>query len=151
MIALLAGLFFWMALVLLDVVSIGGSIMGVGQELTVGDGDRAAFFTGVLATVVATPCTAPFMGTAIGYALGQPAAVALAVFTSLGLGLAFPYVLVTFVPGHCVPSAASRRVDGDVEAAPRLSACSRPSCGSSGWRASRPGRKRSAPSSWGSC
>jgi thiol:disulfide interchange protein DsbD len=97
-IAALAGLFFWMALVLLDVVTIGGSIMGVGHHLTVGDGDRAAFFTGVLATVVATPCTAPFMGTAIGYALSQPALVALTVFTSLGLGLAFPYVLVTFVP-----------------------------------------------------
>src|SRR5262249_13119123 len=53
---------------------------------------------GVLATVVATPCTAPFMGTAIGYALGQPAIVALAIFTSLGIGLAFPYVLITFVP-----------------------------------------------------
>jgi thiol:disulfide interchange protein DsbD len=97
-IALLAGLFFWMALVLLDVVTVGGSIMGVGQHLTTGDGDRAAFFTGVLATVVATPCTAPFMGTALGFALGQPAPVALAVFTSLGLGLAFPYVLFTFVP-----------------------------------------------------
>ena len=98
-IAALAGLFFWMALVLLDVVSIGGSIMGFGQHLTVAEGDRGAFFTGILATVVATPCTAPFMGTAIGYALAQPAATALAVFTSLGLGLAFPYVLVTFVPG----------------------------------------------------
>jgi thiol:disulfide interchange protein DsbD len=97
-IAALAALFFWMALVLLDIVSIGGSIMGVGHHLTVGDGDRSAFFTGVLATVVATPCTAPFMGTAIGYALAQPALVALAVFTTLGLGLAFPYVLVTFVP-----------------------------------------------------
>ncbi len=97
-IAALAGLFFWMALVLLDVATVGGSLMGVGQHLTVGDGDRAAFFTGVLATVVATPCTAPFMGTAIGYALAQPATTALAVFSSLGLGLAFPYVLVTFVP-----------------------------------------------------
>jgi len=97
-IAVLAGLFFWMALVLLDVVTVGGSIMGVGQHLTTGDGDRAAFFTGVLATVVATPCTAPFMGTALGFALGQPAPIALAVFTSLGLGLAFPYVLFTYVP-----------------------------------------------------
>ncbi len=97
-IAALAGLFFWMALVLLDVSQIGGSIMGVGQHLTTGDDDRAAFFTGVLATVVATPCTAPFMGTAIGYALGQPAPMALAVFTSLGLGLAFPYVAVTWIP-----------------------------------------------------
>ncbi|MEB2286360.1 MAG: thioredoxin family protein [Myxococcales bacterium] len=97
-VAVLAILFFWMALVLLDVATIGGAIMGVGQHLTTGDGDRAAFFTGVLATVVATPCTAPFMGTAIGYALGQPAAAALAVFTCLGLGLAFPYVLVTWIP-----------------------------------------------------
>jgi len=98
MIAALAGLFFWMALVLLDVSPVGGSIMGVGQHLTSGDGDRAAFFTGVLATVVATPCTAPFMGTAIGYALGQSAATALAVFTCLGLGLALPYVVITLVP-----------------------------------------------------
>ena len=97
-IAALAGLFFWMALVLLDVATIGASIMGVGQHLTTGDGDRAAFFTGVLATVVATPCTAPFMGTAIGYALAQPAVTALAVFTSLGLGLAFPYVAIAFIP-----------------------------------------------------
>ncbi len=97
-IAVLAGLFFWMALVLLDLVTVGSAIMGVGQHLTTGDGHRAAFFTGVLATVVATPCTAPFMGTAIGYALAQPAAVALAVFTSLGLGLAAPYVAITFVP-----------------------------------------------------
>ena len=97
-VALLAALFFWMALTLLGVSSIGASIMGVGNSLTVGDGDRSAFFTGILATVVATPCTAPFMAPAIGYALGQPPAVALAVFTSLGLGLAFPYVAVTFVP-----------------------------------------------------
>ena len=97
-IAALAALFFWMALVLLDVTSVGGSLMGFGQHLTVGEGDRAAFFTGMLATVVATPCTAPFMGTALGYALGQPAVTALAVFTALGLGLAFPYVAITFVP-----------------------------------------------------
>lgn len=97
-IALLAGLFFWMALTLLGVSSIGGSLMGVGGRLAAGGGYRAAFFTGVLATVVATPCTAPFMGTALGYALVQPPAVALAVFTALGLGLAAPYVAVTFVP-----------------------------------------------------
>ncbi len=97
-IAALAALFFWMALVLLDVTAIGSSLMGFGQHLTVGEGDRAAFFTGMLATVVATPCTAPFMGTALGYALGQPAVTALAVFTALGLGLAFPYVVITFVP-----------------------------------------------------
>jgi thiol:disulfide interchange protein len=94
----LAALFFWMALTLLGVSSIGTSIMGVGNKLTVGDGYRSAFFTGILATLVATPCTAPFMGTALGYALAQPPVVSLAVFTSLGLGLALPYVAVTFVP-----------------------------------------------------
>jgi thiol:disulfide interchange protein DsbD len=95
----LAAVFFWMALMLLDVTSIGGSLMGVGNRLTTAGGYRGAFFTGVLATVVATPCSAPFMGTALGYALVQPAAVALAVFTALGVGLAFPYLLLTFVPG----------------------------------------------------
>jgi thiol:disulfide interchange protein/DsbC/DsbD-like thiol-disulfide interchange protein len=97
-IALLASLFFWMALTLLGVSTVGASLMGVGNRLTAGGGYRAAFYAGVLATVVATPCTAPFMGTAIGYALLQPTAVALGVFTSLGIGLALPYVLVTFVP-----------------------------------------------------
>ena len=97
-VALLASLFFWMALTLLGVSSIGGAIMGVGNRLTAGGGYQASFFTGVLATVVATPCTAPFMGTALGYALVQPPAVALGVFTSLGLGLAVPYVAITFVP-----------------------------------------------------
>ncbi len=98
MVALLASLFFWMALALLGVSSIGGSLMGIGNRLTVSGGYQASFFTGVLATVVATPCTAPFMGTALGYALVQPAPVALGVVTSLGLGLALPYVAITFVP-----------------------------------------------------
>lgn len=97
-IAGLAALFFWMALILLGVSSVGASIMGVGNSLTTGDGYRSAFFTGVLATIVATPCTAPFMGAALGYALVQPAPVALAVFTSLAIGLAAPYVMLTFMP-----------------------------------------------------
>ncbi len=97
-IALLATLFFWVALTLLDVSPVGASLMGFGNRLAAGGGYRASFFTGVLATVVATPCTAPFMGTALGYALVQPPAVALGVFTSLGLGLALPYVAITLVP-----------------------------------------------------
>jgi DsbC/DsbD-like thiol-disulfide interchange protein/cytochrome c biogenesis protein CcdA len=101
----LAVLFFWLALTLLGVTTIGGSVMGVGQQLTAGGGDRSAFFTGVLATIVATPCSAPFMGTALGYALVQPPAVALGVFTMLALGLAFPYVALAFVPalGRLLP------------------------------------------------
>jgi len=53
---------------------------------------------GVLAVIVATPCTAPFMGAAIGYALAQPAVVTFAVFTALALGLAAPYLALTMQP-----------------------------------------------------
>jgi thiol:disulfide interchange protein DsbD len=97
-VAVLAALFFWLSLMLLDVTTFGGSFMGVGNRLAAAGGRRGAFFTGVLATVVATPCSAPFMGAALGYALVQPPAIALAVFTMLGLGLAFPYLVVTLVP-----------------------------------------------------
>ncbi len=57
-----------------------------------------SFFTGILATLLATPCTAPFMAAALGYAITQPPAIALAVFLCLGLGLALPYLLICFVP-----------------------------------------------------
>jgi thiol:disulfide interchange protein DsbD len=92
-------LFVAMGLSLSGLFTIGERWMGVGQELAGGEGDRAAFFTGVLAAVVASPCTAPFMGAAMGYALTQSPAVALAVFGALGLGLALPFVLVSMVPG----------------------------------------------------
>jgi thiol:disulfide interchange protein DsbD len=94
----LAALFFWLSLMLLDVTTFGASFMGVGNRLATAGGRRGAFFTGILATVVATPCSAPFMGAALGYALVQPPAVALAVFTMLGLGLALPYLAITLVP-----------------------------------------------------
>jgi thiol:disulfide interchange protein DsbD len=58
-----------------------------------------AGLTGVLAVAVASPCTAPFMGAALGAALTWPPAQALAVFAALGLGMAFPYVLLSVVPG----------------------------------------------------
>lgn len=57
-----------------------------------------SFFTGILATLVATPCTAPFMGAALGYALLQPPAVSMSIFLALGFGLAFPYLLLSFFP-----------------------------------------------------
>ena len=95
------------ALNLFGVFEIGTRIMGVGQTLTAGGERRAAFFTGLLAVVVATPCTAPFMAGALGYALVQPAAVALSIFVLLGLGLAFPYLLLSYVPavGRVLPKA----------------------------------------------
>lgn len=63
------------------------------------------FFTGVLATLVATPCSAPFMATALGVALVSPSLVSLGIFIALGLGLAFPYLLLCFIPAlaHCLP------------------------------------------------
>jgi thiol:disulfide interchange protein DsbD len=80
------------------VFAIGGGIMGVGQNLTQRSGAAGAFFTGALAVVVATPCTAPFMGAAVGYAMTQPPLVTLLVFESLALGLAAPFLLFSLVP-----------------------------------------------------
>ncbi len=74
-----------------------GSI-GLGETMTRGDGAGAAFWTGVLAAFVATPCTGPFMAGALGAALVLPAAAALAIFAGLGFGLALPFLLLGFVP-----------------------------------------------------
>ncbi len=75
-----------------------GIFAGIGARLAGQGGSGGAFFTGVLATIVATPCTAPFMAPALGYALSQPTAMALAIFLALGLGLALPYLLVGMIP-----------------------------------------------------
>ncbi len=77
---------------------ISGGLGNMGQKLAAQSGNKGAFFTGVLATIVATPCTAPFMGAAMGYALTQPAYVSLIVFIALGLGLALPYLALCFIP-----------------------------------------------------
>ena len=62
-------------------------------------GAASSFFTGILAVIVASPCTAPFMGAALGYAVTQPAVEAIAVFLSLGLGMALPWLLLCIFPG----------------------------------------------------
>jgi thiol:disulfide interchange protein len=80
------------------VFEFGGGLAGVGDGLTHGDGYRESFFTGLLTTLVATPCTAPFMAPALGAALTQPAINALAIFAALGLGLSLPFVLLSFAP-----------------------------------------------------
>ncbi|HJV43335.1 protein-disulfide reductase DsbD family protein [Caulobacter sp.] len=98
-IAALALLMLLVALNMSGVFEIGTSIQGVGAGASARDGALGAFFTGALAVVVAAPCTAPFMAGALGYALTQPAAVALTVFAALGLGFAAPFVTVAFVPG----------------------------------------------------
>jgi thiol:disulfide interchange protein DsbD len=94
----LAWLMMALGLWLSGVWSLGGAWMGLGQDLAARGGHGGAFFTGVLAVVVATPCTAPFMGAAVGFALAQPAAIALAVFLALGLGLALPWLVIALFP-----------------------------------------------------
>lgn len=96
-IVLIAAVLFMLSLSLAGVFEVGGSLIGVGAGKG-SSGYSGSFFTGVLATVVATPCTAPFMGAALAFALSQPAVVSLIVFTVLGLGMSAPYVLLSAVP-----------------------------------------------------
>ena len=97
-VAVIALLLFFLGLSLAGMFEIGLTVTNTGSTLAARHGYAGSFFTGVLAMVVATPCTAPFMGAAIGFALAQNAAVAFAVFTALALGLAAPYLLLTFHP-----------------------------------------------------
>lgn len=98
LIAALAYLFFVMGLSMSGLINVGTSLMGAGQGLTQKSGLSGSFFTGVLAAVVASPCTAPFMGTALGFALTQPAYVCIAVFAALGFGMALPLLLLCYLP-----------------------------------------------------
>src|SRR5262245_26061110 len=98
-VTLLAFVLWTLALSLSGVLVISGRFAAAGQSLAGRAGYVGSFFTGVLATVAATPCTAPFMGTALGYAVTQPWTTALLVFEALGLGLALPFLILTFAPG----------------------------------------------------
>jgi thiol:disulfide interchange protein DsbD len=80
------------------VFEIGGSLGNVGSGLASRSGPSGDFFTGVLAVVVASPCTAPFMGSAIAFAFAAPVPIAFLIFLALGLGLALPFLLIGFVP-----------------------------------------------------
>ncbi len=95
----LAMLMFAIGLNLIGAFEIGGGLQNVGGGLAARGGDVGAFFTGVLAVIVATPCTAPFMAGALGFALTQPAYVSLITFAAIGLGLAAPFVVLSFAPG----------------------------------------------------
>ncbi len=95
----LAYLFFIMGLSLSGLLTLGGRWMGMGQDLTQQSGLRGSFFTGVLAAVVASPCTAPLMGVALGFALTQPTPIALSIFVALGFGMALPLLLLCYYPG----------------------------------------------------
>ena len=97
---------FLCALVFLLSLSLFGLItvrIAVGQGnlggLADGEGLAGSFFNGVLATILATPCTAPFLGTALGFAFSQSAGVTVGIFLVTGLGMALPYVLLAVEPG----------------------------------------------------
>ncbi|HSR81329.1 MAG TPA: protein-disulfide reductase DsbD domain-containing protein [Hyphomicrobiaceae bacterium] len=97
-VVLFAYLLFAVGLNLSGVFQLGSSLQGLGHRWARRSGLSGSFFTGALAAVVATPCTAPFMATALGFAFTQPAAVALIVMLALGLGLALPYLGLTLAP-----------------------------------------------------
>jgi thiol:disulfide interchange protein DsbD len=97
-VAVLAVGIFFFALSLAGQFELGLSLTSVGGELAQKQGYTGSFFTGVLATIVATPCTAPLMGAAIGFALAQPTLITFAIFTALALGLAAPYLVLSFQP-----------------------------------------------------
>lgn len=92
-------LMFAVGLSLSGVFALGHRFAGAGHELTARSGPAGDFFTGVLAVVIASPCTAPFMGAALAFAFTASTPVALLVFAFLGLGLALPFLLIGFVPG----------------------------------------------------
>lgn len=97
-IALLACLMLALGLSMSGVVQFGASLGNVGGALAARSSAAGDFFTGVLAVVVASPCTAPFMGTALAYAFAAPAISALLVFLALGMGLSLPMLVIGFIP-----------------------------------------------------
>ena len=80
-------------------VTLGGGAMNAAGNLASKQGAPGAFFNGVLATVLATPCTAPFLGVSLGFAFAQTAPITVLMFLTVGVGLAFPYVILTWQPG----------------------------------------------------
>ncbi len=98
-VAVLAVLLFVIGLNLIGAFEFGTGLQNTGTELTQKSGAAGSFFTGALAVIVATPCTAPFMAGAVGYALAQPALITLAVFMALAIGFALPFLLIAYMPG----------------------------------------------------
>lgn len=97
-VGILSYILFALALSLSGLFDFGNRLMGAGQRLTERDGVSGSFFTGVLACIVASPCTAPFMGTALGAAVLMPWPMAMSVFLVLGFGLALPMLILSFSP-----------------------------------------------------
>ena len=98
-VAALAALFTLLGLNLAGVFDFGGILPGRVVNLQAKNPSLNAFLSGVMATAIASPCTAPFMGASLGYAVGLPAAQALAVFGAIGVGMALPYLAASTMPG----------------------------------------------------
>ncbi len=103
--AALAGLMVVLALVLFGVVELRVGATQLASRVDRAHGVRRSFGEGALTVVLATPCSAPFLGTAIGFAFASSTPVIFAVLGAVGLGLALPYALLVLVPGasHLVP------------------------------------------------
>jgi len=95
---ILAYLFFIIGMTFLGFVNVGSKLMSIGQSIDSQSSLQSSFFTGVLAVIIASPCTAPFMGPALGFAIYQPTEIALAVFAMLGFGMALPFVVLILIP-----------------------------------------------------
>ena len=96
-VGMLSILMFIIGIILLTDINIGSSFTRLGA---VGSNSiSGSFLTGVLAVIVASPCTAPFMGAALGYALIQPSGETMPIFASLGLGFSLPYLILSLSPG----------------------------------------------------
>ncbi len=95
----IAWLLFAVGLNLMGLFEVGAGVAGAGQGLASRGGAFGDAMTGVLAVLVATPCTAPFMGAAVAAALAGPPLAGVAIFLALGLGLAAPSLVLGFVPG----------------------------------------------------
>lgn len=100
-VGILAAILLVLSLSLFGVFEFGTSLTslaGKAQSHAANEGPASSFFSGILATAVATPCTGPFLGSAIGFAFTVSATKALLIFTALGLGMAFPYILLAAFP-----------------------------------------------------
>lgn len=98
MVAGLAVLFLLIGLNLFGVFEVGENLTAIGGVAEKKEGFAHSFWSGVLTTLAATPCTAPFMGGAVGFALSQPNWVAILIFSALALGVAAPYLTLTCFP-----------------------------------------------------
>ena len=98
-VAILALIMFVIGLWLMGLFELGSSIQNTGSNLAGRNGAAGAFFTGILAAVVGAPCVGPFLGVALGAVMTQSAPAVFVVFLAMGLGLALPFLLLSFVPG----------------------------------------------------